>query len=184
MVFLCKNWRSISNPKPKARGYDPAFWERVILIPLTQRFVDDPQGPNEHKVDIHMLQKLQKEASGILAWLVRGCLEWQGKGLDIPRDIKEATKEYKSEEDLIELFLDECCTITAKAEVKAGRLYEEYKSWCQRIGEKAQTNVSFGKRMKKIFDHYRNKKGNHYVGVRLADTEKEGENFFENQSNF
>ena len=49
----------------------------------------------------HLLDELRKEWEGILAWCVRGCLEWQQDGLKPPPIVIQATSEYRREEDLI-----------------------------------------------------------------------------------
>jgi len=92
------------------------------LIPLTQRFVKRPNGPNEHKADIDMPKKLKKESPGILAWFVRGCLEWQNQGLNPPDIVLQATEEYKLEEDVLGRFIDDCCDKRSNNQVKAGQL--------------------------------------------------------------
>lgn len=71
----------LTNHKPKADPSDYALWQRVHLIPFTLSFVDNPTGPNERRRDPYLAERLRAEASGILAWLVRGCLAWQRDGL-------------------------------------------------------------------------------------------------------
>lgn len=75
----------VTNHKPHANADDYALWKRLILIPFTQAFVDSPRAAHEHQRDAKLAETLRGEASGILAWLVRGCLEWQRDGLKPPR---------------------------------------------------------------------------------------------------
>jgi putative DNA primase/helicase len=58
------------NHKPEIRGTDTAIWNRTKLIPFN---VSIP----ESEIDKRLLDKLKAEAAGILAWAVRGCLDWQ-----------------------------------------------------------------------------------------------------------
>jgi putative DNA primase/helicase len=163
----------ITNPKPKAKGHDAAFWERVFLIPMTQRFVENPQGPEEHQADINMLQKLQLEVSGILAWLVRGCLKWQKEGLKPPEIVKQATDKYKYEQDQIARFIDECCELGNMAEVRAKKLYDVYILWAEKSGERPESIKDFGPKIKKQFDSYKDRKGIIYTGVKLNEENDE-----------
>jgi putative DNA primase/helicase len=39
----------LTNDRPTAPGHDDAFWDRVHLIPFSERFIDDPVCPNEHR---------------------------------------------------------------------------------------------------------------------------------------
>src|SRR5262249_22300760 len=82
-----------TNHKPRIRGNDHAIWRRVRLVPFTATF-------QEHQQDKQLAQKLRAELPGILAWMVRGCLEWQRDGLGLPAVVKAATEEYRSEEDM------------------------------------------------------------------------------------
>ena len=62
-----------TNHKPLVRGTDHAIWRRLILMPFTQRFEGD-------QIDKSMPEKLAANNEGILAWAVRGCLQWQAEG--------------------------------------------------------------------------------------------------------
>jgi len=161
----------ITNPKPRAKGDDPAFWERVVLIPLTQRFVSNPQHTNEHQVDIYMLDKLKEEAPGIMAWLVRGCLRWQEKGLNPPQTVIEATGDYKSEEDDIATFISGCCDLRDKAETKASVLYKAYKTWAEIETGEVMSLRKFGTNVKKRLDSYKSRSGVFYLGISLLENE-------------
>ncbi len=74
----------MTNYKPHADARDQAFWSRACLIEFGVRFVAHPRASNERQADPHLKEKLKQERSGILAWLIRGCLAWQQQGLAIP----------------------------------------------------------------------------------------------------
>ncbi|MEZ6854219.1 DNA primase family protein [Halodesulfovibrio aestuarii] len=98
----------LTNNKPHAPAEDFAFWQRMLLIDFTQRFVEKPSAPNERKRDNRLKEKLKGELSGILAWIVRGALLWQKEGLNPPARVLETTSEYRKAEDLMEEFLSDC----------------------------------------------------------------------------
>lgn len=110
------------NEKPKVTGTDEGIWLRVRLVPFT---VVIP----EAEIDKTLPEKLAGELPGILAWAVRGCLEWQREGLGMPEVIKEATKAYRTGEDVIGQFIEDCCTQDAKALTKIGDLHAAYTRW-------------------------------------------------------
>lgn len=101
----------LTNNLPHAPGDDFAFWQRLKLIPFNYSFVaePDPNKRNQKQRDDQLREKLKAEASGILAWLVRGCLEWQQQGLKPPEQVTGATEEYRINEDTISQFVEECC---------------------------------------------------------------------------
>lgn len=96
----------LTNNLPHAPGDDFAFWQRLKLIPFHYSFVTDPDPnkSNQKPRDDQLREKLKREASGILAWLVRGCLEWQRQGLRPPKEVTSATEEYRLSEDTISQF--------------------------------------------------------------------------------
>jgi putative DNA primase/helicase len=67
---------------------------------------------------------------------VRGCLSWRHGGLGVPDEVTSATGDYKAEQDVLGDFLDECCIMTPGASATAAELYENYKTWADKNGEK------------------------------------------------
>ena len=140
----------LTNHKPHIASDNYALWQRVHLIPFTLSFVDEPVADNERKRDPELAVKLKAEASGILAWLVRGCLEWQRLGLKPPEIVRQATKEYRQDEDLVGHFIDDACISGKDAEVQAGKLYKAYMEWCKENGHKPINGMRFGKAIKNM----------------------------------
>jgi putative DNA primase/helicase len=163
----------LTNHKPHADARDAAFWDRLCPILFTLRFVDQPTLPNERQRDTRLSRALEAEVSGILAWLVRGCLAWQRDGLQVPASVLQARQEYRGEEDTLGQFLEECCLQSEGASVKAGQVYEHYKTWAQHNTLKPMTGLAFGLEMKKRFPCKRDKRGMCYVGLALLATEEE-----------
>ncbi len=156
----------LTNNKPQAPANDYALWQRISLIPFVLSFVANPTKPNERKADLNLIEKLKSERSGILAWLVRGCLKWQAEGLDAPEAVKIATNEYREDEDLISKFITECCVVGETYEVKAGVLYQAYKTWCTDQGHYAINGTRFGLEIKKKYDSDKSQYV-YYIGLGL-----------------
>src|SRR5690606_27269542 len=88
----------VTNHKPVVKGTDNGIWRRLRLIPFNQRFWDPNRGesgPPELQADSRLKDKLRPELAGIVAWLVRGCIEWQREGLGQPDEVTAATAEYR-----------------------------------------------------------------------------------------
>ena len=64
----------LTNHLPSVSAQDSAFWARAQVLRFPFSYVDNPSGPMDRKRDPHLFEKLSTEASGILAWIVRGCL--------------------------------------------------------------------------------------------------------------
>jgi putative DNA primase/helicase len=127
-----------TNHLPIIKDSDDAIWERIRRIPF---IVQIPKADRNKALE----ETLASELPGILAWAVRGCLEWRRlNDLQEPAPVIEATKTYRSDMDTIGRFLSECCLVHPDTRVKAGVLYERYKRWCDESGEAAVTLKTLG----------------------------------------
>ncbi len=158
-----KLWLS-TNHKPEIRGTDPAIWRRIRLVPWA---VAIPPAEQDRK----LLEKLREELPGVLAWIVRGCMEWRREGLKPPDDVRRATAAYRTEMDILGAFLRECCIVDLDSNVAAKDLYDAYKLWCEENGERAETQRRFGARLtdRGDFERYRGGKsgGHRWRGLEL-----------------
>lgn len=158
----------LTNHRPKIEAQDLAIWDRVHLIPFALRFVDQPKKDNERQRDAYLLQKLEQERQGILAWLVRGCLAWQAAGsLNPPKQVSIATDEYRADEDTISQFVDEYCVQSPDARVTHREFYKEYVKWCKDLRLYPTGSRDFGAKLKVQFEHKYTNKGMTYFGVGL-----------------
>ena len=155
-----KLWMS-TNHKPIIRGRDLGIWRRMHLIPFTVQIPDE-------KVDKNLKYKLKKELTGILNWAVEGAIKWQREGLEMPKAVKEAVKEYQSEMDVISAFLDEC-TERGPGEIKASELYKAYTHWADENNEYKMSNTRFGKEIGLRFQRIKRRDAYYFQGIRLND---------------
>lgn len=126
-----------TNHKPRIRGLDHAVWRRIALVPFTVKFwnpAKEETGPAELVQDKGLSAKLAAEAEGILAWAVRGCLEWQRDGLLMPKAVTAATEGYRSSEDVMGRFVEACC-VRCESQTPFGTLYEALQAWCDEGGD-------------------------------------------------
>lgn len=155
-----------TNHKPRVRGDDEGIWRRLRVIPWGVTI------PAEQR-DEHLAEKLAAEAPGILAWAVRGCLEWQHTGLAEPDAVIDATTRYKAEEDHVGRFLTECCVLDPTAYVTAGDLRAAYERWCEAVGEQAWSAKALApKLLSKGLDKgtVGHSKARAWLGIGLLDT--------------
>lgn len=108
-----------TNHKPKFRGQDEGLWRRVKMIPWTRYFAPDER-------DHRLTDTLQSEAQGILAWAVRGAVEWYAKGLQDPDVIKDATAEYREEMNVLNGFLPGEFVPDPNGKIKAPELFAAF----------------------------------------------------------
>ena len=102
----------VTNHRPIVKGRDVGIWRRLRLIPFNAQIVAEQQ-------DAHLAEKLRAEYPAILAWMVRGSLDWQQGGLQEPQEVLVATDQYKAEQDVLGGFIDDCCLVGAEFRVKS-----------------------------------------------------------------
>jgi P4 family phage/plasmid primase-like protien len=158
-----------TNHLPQIRGTDHAIWRRIRLIPFTVTIPEADQ-------DKTLPDKLRAEFSGILAWAVRGCLAWQQEGLGEPDAVRDATKTYRSDMDVIGQFLEEMCFTNhgnPNVLVKASTLYAAYQKWCETGGEQAKPQRQFGQALTGRGFERKTNNGVWYVGLGLMASSTE-----------
>lgn len=134
-----------SNHLPRIRGADHGIWRRIILIPFTQRFVDpEDAAPGDKLKDPALKAKLLAEAPAILAWMAHGTRMFIKDGLRVPRRWKDATQEYRSREDRLGAWMDECCERDPSAKTAMKSLLESFNQWATQEGEQTMTPHAFG----------------------------------------
>lgn len=152
-----------ANHKPDIRGTDHAIWTRMHLVPFG---VIIPKAEQDRK----LTQKLREELPGILAWAVRGAVAWQRDGLERPAAVERATEVYRSEMDIVSIFLTECCAKISDGSEGSTDLYSAFKNWCADAGNADPlTQTAFGIRLGKLgYQTRRSGAGNRWMGVRLT----------------
>ena len=131
-----------ANHKPVIKGTDHAIWRRIHMIPFIVTISEDRKDPE-------LPAKLRAELDGILAWGVEGCREWLKSGLCPPSGVKEATRDYRKEMDVLADFLEESCVFTSSLTdyVTSSGIYAKYVQWCQTNGEKPMSQRGLGLRL-------------------------------------
>ena len=128
------------NHKPQLRNVDEAFRRRLHLIPFTVTI------PPEER-DETLPERLKAEWPGILQWMIDGCLAWQEGGLAPPERVLEATKEYLSAEDAIELWIDDRCHRGPDYKTSTSELYASFKTWSEEAGEHVISQKRFSQNL-------------------------------------
>ncbi len=129
-----------TNHRPQVQGGDPALWRRIRLVPFAVTIPEDEQ-------DRDLPERLRRELGGILAWAVRGCLEWRQDGLGTPPEVRVATEAYRAEMDTVAQFLADCCVVADEARAPAASLYHVYQQWCEANGERPMSQRGLGLRL-------------------------------------
>lgn len=132
----------MTNHKPIVRGVDEGIWRRLLLVPFNEVIPDEER-------DTGLTEKLRAEAPGILLWAVEGARLFHKNDckLKLPKVVAEATKEYRTESDVLGEFLSDECEQGKLHTVAASVLYLRYVEWCAENGERAMSKKALGLRL-------------------------------------
>ncbi|MBE0427910.1 MAG: hypothetical protein IBX72_14850 [Nitrospirae bacterium] len=130
----------VTNHKPNLKSQDGGIWRRIKLVPFEVVIPDE-------KIDVNLDLKLRNESSGILNWMIEGCLLWQTEGMNVPEKIKEATQDYKEDMDILGDFFRQCCEKEKSLMTPNKWLYLTYKAWCNIYDIKPLSHVVFPRAM-------------------------------------
>lgn len=111
-----------ANHKPIVKEQTKGFWRRIHLVPFTQIF-------DKGQRDKRLAKKLVKELPGILNWAIEGCTLWRGEGLKAPTAVRQATKSYREENDILGEFLAHACKLNPEAWTSSPNLYRAFTDW-------------------------------------------------------
>jgi P4 family phage/plasmid primase-like protien len=142
----CALWFG-ANDRPTISDDDEGFWARCRVVPFT--------GIVPKAEQIEGLQDViasPEHAPAVLAWMVRGCLEWQADGIGTCAQVETATNQYKDAMNKAAGF-DECIEITKNPDdvISAKRLRGVYELWAKQAGVRTLLQgKAWGARLRKL----------------------------------
>lgn len=128
------------NHKPKITGHDDGIWRRVMLVPWDVQIAKED-------IDRQLPEKLRKEKSGILNWMLKGLIDWRMNGLVEPESVLAATAKYREQSDQLGRFLDECTKPVEGARSKSSVLFALFTAWAKATGAGEWQPQGFSKAM-------------------------------------
>lgn len=155
------------NHKPQITHLDAALRRRIHMVPFTCT------PPHE---DHQLGEKLQAEAPAILAWMIRGCVDWRDTGLLPPACVVAATQEYFEEEDAVGAFLSEKVVRVSDSTAPVDQVYRAWLEWSNRRGEQAGSQKRFIQMLQAHhIEHAKDKAGRRVLlGITIPDNLQEG----------
>jgi len=130
----------VGNHKPVIRGTDTGIWRRLHLLPFNRIFTKDEQDPD-------LTSKLIEEHPGILNWALQGLKEWQRSKLSLPKIMQIEVETYRTESDVIGLWLSEKCETGSTLTDTAEALYRSYNFWCDCNGHHPGSKTRLGRQL-------------------------------------
>ena len=153
-----------TNHLPKVSANDDGTWRRLIVIPFNAKITG--------KSDIKNYSDYLFDKAGpyIMSWIIEGAKKAFDKGFKFnePRAVAEAVKTYREGNDWFGAFLEDCCEVGEEFQEKSGVFYDEYRNYCQRMGEYTRNSSDFYAALEKAgLGRKRTNFGRFVIGARL-----------------
>jgi putative DNA primase/helicase len=148
------------NELPRVKETSSGLFRRVLIVKFP---------PLDTSPDISLKGKIESEGAGILNWALDGLDRLRERGrFEIPASISTATDDFKQENDIVKIFVTECCDIGQDFEVKSQDLYNSYSQWCENSGHRPKSITSLSTDWDRLgFMKNRRNKGSYWSGVKL-----------------
>lgn len=135
----------VANDAPRIDDSDSGMWRRVLRVPFESVVPPERRDPNVKAT----LTNTEKSGAAILAWMVRGYVEWRRIGLGTAQVIETATAAYQASQDPLAEFFAEHCTFEPAARCSRSELRRRYERWAKDAGGRfLLTPRSLGERLR------------------------------------
>lgn len=163
--FEGKIWWAM-NELPRNRDRSGAVERRVMIIPFYRHFKRDEQ-------DIHLLDKLLGELSGILNWALTGLIRLnENEQFTVSHQSERLIQEYREDSDIEGQFVEAWCNRKDGAKARANELYRAYELWCEQNGHKPRSSTKVSSDWARLgFEKNRDSRGVFYIGIEINQSE-------------
>jgi putative DNA primase/helicase len=151
------------NELPRVADANSGLFRRVKVIAF-------PHLPEDER-DPKIKHAIEQEGAGILNWALKGLWRLKKRGhFEVPAGVEDATKQFRENNDVPALFIDDRCIRSTDSEVPAAKLYREYKYWCEENGHRPQSSTRVAADWQRLgFERKRTMSGTVYQGLRVVD---------------
>ena len=156
-----------TNHLPKVDSTDNGIWDRLLPIPFNGRF-RNTSGEIKDYADV----LLNECGEAVLTWIIEGAKKFIADGYKIalPDCVQTAIEEYRTDNDWVINFINDCCDTDQTYKESSGALYEVYGMYCDSIGTKKRSPKAFKTAlMNRGYLWSKTNKGKCHYGLKLKE---------------
>lgn len=153
-----------TNHLPRVGAMDAGIWRRLIVIPFLATIT------GEKDIKNYSRYLLDHASPYILKWVMEGAEKAIDCGFHFtkPACVMNAIHSYREENDWLGHFLEACCVDDPNRHERSGKLYEEYRAFCQRTGEFIRNATEFTRTLEQRgYGRARKRDGRYIIGLYL-----------------
>jgi putative DNA primase/helicase len=122
------------NELPRVADANSGLFRRVKVVAFPHLAANERDPKVKHAIE--------NEGPGILNWALDGLRRLKKRGyFEVPAGVENATKQFRENNDVPALFIDDRCIQGAELKVQASQLYTEYKEWCLENGHRPMSST-------------------------------------------
>jgi putative DNA primase/helicase len=122
------------NELPRVADANSGLFRRVKVVAFPALAEDERDPKIKHAIE--------QEGAGILNWALEGLRRLKMRGhFEVPAGVEDATKQFRENNDVPALFVEDRCIQGAECKVQASQLYAEYKEWCFENGHRPMSST-------------------------------------------
>lgn len=154
------------NELPRVDGGGVGLFRRIVPVHF-------PSIPPEHR-DPALKERVVASGMAIVNWALEGLARLNARGkFALPEALETEREVYRLQNDVPQLFIDECCNRMPTGAVKSSSLYQVYQAWCHRNGHGTQSSTAFAAEMKRMsYEKRRFNNGWHWLDLELRPAEE------------
>ena len=155
----------LTNEMPKTDDVGVSMRRRVRVIRFEQDF-----SPESGRADFRLEGKIENEAEGILALLVRSAIIWWNEGdagLPEPEKVTEWSREYIEDNDPLSRWEHDMCRFGGDEKGQSALLYGSYLDWCAQNGLEPKSQIWMSNQLSKRYRKERGRTGAIFYGLAL-----------------
>ena len=155
---VAKLWLS-ANDLPDVPQQDEAMWRRIRILPFDAT-IESRDGAYEGK--------LQKEAQGVLNWLIKGARKYAESGLEDCVAVSRASIRARRSADSVAAWIKANCKAAEDSYLQASSAFDDYRKFCRSQDRQMLSVQRFAAAMNaRGHKSHPTKRFNAYVGLQL-----------------
>jgi putative DNA primase/helicase len=122
------------NELPRVADANSGLFRRVKVVAFPALAEDERDPKIKHAIE--------QEGAGILNWALEGLRRLKERGhFEVPAGVEDATKQFRENNDVPALFVEDRCIQGVECKIQASQLYAEYKEWCLENGHRPMSST-------------------------------------------
>jgi len=145
-----------TNNRPRFSDKSSGIWRRILIVPFEKVITKEER---IRGMDRSKFWEAKGELPGMFNWAVCGLHRIRrNDDFTIPQICVDELEEYRNDNNPAREFLQQHYKSNSMSNVSSQDVYEHYREWCRKNGNREMSNRSFGKEVFRVFPQTKRRK--------------------------